>query len=74
VAIGPVERFRISQGEPVLSRLLKGDLAGSVEISDRPGRWLIDRLPARDYFTGDFIVEARQVLSPHASTERKVNS
>jgi hypothetical protein len=49
---------------------MKTDLSGPVELPDRPGRWLIDRIPAREYFTGDFVVEARLVLTfpPKAKT------
>jgi hypothetical protein len=29
------------------------------------GKWLVDKMPTRDYFTGKFIIEARQIISGH---------
>jgi hypothetical protein len=32
-------------------------------MQSRAGKWLVDKMPTRDYFTGKFIIEARQIIS-----------
>jgi hypothetical protein len=63
MAIGPVERIVVDQHEPLLSRLMKSHTSGPVEMKSHAGKWLVDKMPARDYFTGKFIIEARQIIS-----------
>jgi hypothetical protein len=63
MAIGPIERIVLDQHEPLLSRLMKSHTRGPVEMKSHPGKWLVDKMPARDYFTGQFFIEARQIIS-----------
>jgi hypothetical protein len=65
MAIGPVERMVVDQHEPLLSRLMKFHTSGPVEMKSHAGKWLVDKMPMRDYFTGKFIIEARQIISGH---------
>jgi hypothetical protein len=62
MAIGPIERIVVDQHEPLVSRLLKSHTSGPVKMKSHPGKWLVDKMPARDYFTGQFIIEARQII------------
>jgi hypothetical protein len=63
MAIGPVEMIVLDQHEPLLSRLMQSHTREPVEMQSRAGKWLVDKMPTRDYFTGKFIIEARQIIS-----------
>ena len=62
MAKGPIERLPISQGEPRLFKLMRGNPTGPVEPPIHAGPWLIDRSRREVFFTADFVVHARQVF------------
>lgn len=62
MAIGPIEKIVLDEHDPLLSRLRKAPAVGPVAMSSRPGKWLIDKVPVRDYFSGKYVLEARQII------------
>lgn len=62
MAIGPLEKIILDEHDPLLSRFKKSQMLGPVTMRWRPGRWLIDKVPARDYFSGKYVVEARRII------------
>ena len=72
MAIGPVERIVVDQHEPLLSRLMKSHTSGPDEMKSHAGKWLVGKMPARDYFTGKFIIEARQIISEQTQADANI--
>ena len=62
MSIGPIENLVLPADEPALSVLMGRPVHGPIEFATVPGKWLVDRTPARDYFTGRFHVSARRVF------------
>lgn len=63
MAIGPLEKIVLDEHDPVILRLRKGQTVGPVTMQARPGTWLIDKVPARDYFSGKYVLEARRIIA-----------
>lgn len=61
MAIGPIEKITLDEHDPLLLGLKKAQTLGPIAMHPRPGKWLIDKVPARDYFTGKYVVEARRI-------------
>lgn len=60
--IGPIERIILEEHDPLLSHIKSSHMAGPVAMQPRPGRWLIDKVPMRDYFSGKYVIEARKII------------
>ena len=81
MTIGSLKRIVVDQHEPLLSRLMKSHTRGPVEMKSHPGKWLVDKMPAQDYFmaihyrgAADYIGRIPRAPSFHVGAQRSALS